>query len=76
MIRFCIPYFFHCSRRPSVGDKIHITWFPYNNGFPDKNIYIGSEGVVIEVYNNGGFTLDTRCYILVVSKGYRYKIIK
>lgn len=62
------------SCQPNIGDKIEITWLPYNNGFPNENCYIGSTGVVDHLYDNGGFVLKTGHSILCVTdKKFRIK---
>ena len=50
---------------PPEGSKIKITWLPYNNGWPEKNVYIGSEGIAKEC-SPEGFTLDMEKANLIV----------
>ncbi len=57
---------------PKNGDKIKLTWLPYNNAIPNKNCYIGSEGIVTDM-SDYGFTLDMGNGILIVGKQFRYK---
>jgi len=63
------------SRQPKIGDNLKITWLPYNNGFPEPNVWIGSSGIVDYIYPNGGFCLNMGGSILcVTSKRFKYKI--
>jgi hypothetical protein len=55
------------------GEKIKITWLPYNNGYPNKNVYIGSEGVVEDLHEDGSFCLRMETAILVVYGKYKFK---
>lgn len=64
------------SPQPNIGDSIEITWLPYNNGYPNKNCYIGTAGIVDYLYDNGGFCLNIENSILCITdKKYKYKKI-
>ena len=71
-----ISILFHNSMPPKVGQKIQVTWLPYNNGYPNKNVYIGCKGIVTDVVREGGFCLDLGGAILAVTGEYRWKKIK
>jgi len=45
-IKLPVPYNVKSDPPPLEGDRIRITWLPYNNAYPEPNCYIGSEGVV------------------------------
>ena len=59
---------FRCEAKSPLknGDKIEITWLPYNNGYPNKNAYIGSKGVVENLDKDGSFDLKMETAILIV----------
>lgn len=61
---------------PQEGRLIKITWLPSCINVPKgtPNPYIGMEGEVIDLRENGDFTLKTETSYLVVTRkfGYRY----
>lgn len=60
---------------PSLGRKIRLTWLPKNNAWPYKNTYIGSEGEVKAVHEDGSFDLWMGTAWLTVGTKYRYEYI-
>lgn len=52
---------------PKEGAKIKITWLPYNNGYPQPNVYIGSEGIVEDLdMETGSFVLNMGSSALII----------
>ena len=56
------------SLQPKIGDRIKITYLPYNNAYPEPNCYIGTCGIVDYLYDNGGFCLNTGNSILCITR--------
>lgn len=53
------------------GDRILITWFPDNRS--ERNAYIGMEGIVTNLKNDGCFELNCgNCWLIVGDNKYRY----
>jgi len=64
------------SPQPKIGERIKITWLPFNNGYPNPNCYIGSVGIVDYLYDNGGFCLNMGGSILCVTRNkFKYEIL-
>lgn len=61
---------------PQEGRLIKITWLPSCINVPKgtPNPYIGMEGEVIDLKDNGDFTLKTETSYLIITRkfGYRY----
>lgn len=76
--RFCDPkHAWNAYRKtfPKNGDYIVITWFPDNRG--ETNAYIGMEGYVSEMKNDGSFILLFKSYVLICGSGnFHYQIIE
>ena len=70
-------YMINLFKKPlSNGDKIKITSLPYNNGFPNKNVYIGSEGIVEDLSEDKkSFALNMGGSTLIVTGKYKFKYI-
>lgn len=76
--RFCDPkHALEAYRKtlPKNNDYIIITWLPDNRG--ETNAYIGMEGYVSEMKNDGSFILLCKSCVLICSSGnMHYKIIE
>jgi hypothetical protein len=61
---------------PEVGSEIEITWLP-DTRQGNTNAYIGSTGIVHEVFSDGSFNLKlgTGAWLIVGTK-YRFRLIK
>jgi hypothetical protein len=66
---------------PKNGDFIRLTWLPDpKNGWPGeptpKNCYIGSEGIVEDMKEDGSFTLRMEGAILIVHNKYEWVLVE
>lgn len=65
----------HPMPPPQEGSYIRITWLPNPRNNPEeRSCYIGSEGVVRKVFEDGGFdlTMPTGASLVVTQPHYRY----
>lgn len=65
----CIYHFPNSKwKQPRRGSFVEITWLePCRNSTRSKNPYIGMRGEVTDVFENGGFAINTGSSVLVVT---------
>lgn len=65
------------NKQPKIGSYVKITWLPSCINAPDKiNPYIGMQGEVDYLYDNGGFCINTGSAILcIIEKKYKYILL-
>ena len=59
---------------PKNGQRIRITYLPFNNGKPNKNIWIGTEGIVHDAKEHSfSLKMESGAWLVVYMKNRKGK---